>query len=82
MPCLNCRFLFYHLTKEFITISSAVMVFLAREFLFELFLPLFIFICVMLTMFCNWSWVPISPFERKRGKGLEEMKKSLLNDLD
>ena len=36
-----------------------------------------IFVAVMLTVFVNWSWIPISSIERERGLSLEEVKKQL-----
>ena len=51
---------------------------MVRHLLVELFLPLSIFIAVMLTVFVNWSWIPLSTIERERGISLEEVKKNLL----
>ena len=53
------------------------MVYLIRHFFIELVLPLSIFIAAMLTLFVNWSWIPISGIERDRGLSLEKVKKHL-----
>ena len=53
------------------------MVYLIRHFFIELVLPLSIFVAVMLTLFVNWSWIPISSIERERGLSLEKVKKHL-----
>ena len=50
---------------------------MVRHVLIELVLPLSIFIAVMLTLFVNWSWIPISSIERERGLSLEKVKKHL-----
>ena len=36
-----------------------------------------IFVAVMLTLFVNWSWIPISNIESERGLSLEKVKKLL-----
>ncbi len=54
------------------------MVYMVRHFVLELALPLSIFVSVMLTLFVNWSWIPISSTERKRGDSLDEVIKHLL----
>ena len=51
---------------------------MVRHVFIELVLPLSIFVAVMLTMFVDWSWIPISIIERERGHSLVEIKKSLL----
>ena len=71
------RFLFDPLYEEIVTNSSDLMVYLARHLLIELVLPLFIFMAVMLTLFVDWSWIPISSIERERGNSLEDIKKHL-----
>ena len=53
------------------------MVYLIRHFFIELVLPLSIFVAVMLTLFVNWSFIPISSIERERGFSLEKVKKHL-----
>ena len=53
------------------------MVYLIRHFFIELVLPLSIFVAAMLTLFLNWSWIPISSIERERGLSLEKVKKHL-----
>ena len=72
------RFLFDPLYEEIVTISPELMVYLAHHFFIELVLPLSVFIAVMLTMFVDWSWIPISSIERERGHRIEEVKKHLL----
>ncbi len=54
---------------------------MVRHFFNELVLPLSIFVGVMLTIFIDWSWIPISSIERERGNSLEELKKHLF-ELD
>ena len=72
------RFLFDPLYEEVVTNTSDLIVYLARHIFIELFLPLSIFVSVMLTFFVNWSWIPISTIERERGMSLEEVKKHLI----
>ena len=72
-------FLFALLYKEIVTNKEELMLFLTRHFFFELVVPLSIFIAVMLTFFVDWSWIPISAFERQRGHSLEEVKKNLFD---
>ena len=69
--------MFDPLYNEIVTNTSDLMVFLIRHFFIELVLPLSIFIAVMLTLFVNWSWIPISSIERERGLSLEKVKKHL-----
>ena len=69
--------MFDPLYGEIVTNISEVMLYLARHFFIELVLPLSIFISVMLAVFVNWSWIPISRIERERGLSLEEVKKHL-----
>ena len=70
-------FLFDPLYNEIVTNTSDLMVYLIRHFFIELVLPLSIFVAVMLTLFVNWSWIPISSIERERGLSLEKVKKHL-----
>ena len=70
--------MFDPLYEEIVTNSSGLIVYMARNVFIELVLPLSIFVAVMLTMFIDWSWIPISSIERERGHSLEEIKKSLL----
>ena len=53
------------------------MVYMIRQVYLELVLPLSIFVAVMLTLFVDWSWIPISTIERERGDSLEKVKKHL-----
>ena len=71
------RSLFDPLYEEIVTNTSDLMVYMVRHVYLELVLPLSIFVAVMLTLFMDWSWIPISIFERERGNSLEEVKKHL-----
>tara|TARA_B100000945_G_scaffold34732_1_gene23563 strand:- start:1330 stop:1497 length:168 start_codon:yes stop_codon:yes gene_type:complete len=53
------------------------MVYLVRHVFIELVFPLSIFIAVMLTLFVDWSWIPLSNIDRDSCFGLEELKKLL-----
>jgi len=70
--------LFDPLYEEIVTNTSDLMVYMVRHFFLELFLPLSIFVAVMLTLFMDWSWIPISSIESQRGQGLEKLKKNIL----
>ena len=70
--------MFDPLYDEIVTSISDLMVYLVRHFFIELVLPLSIFVAVMLILFVNWSWIPLSSIERERGLSLEEVKKHLL----
>ena len=72
------RFLFDPLYEEIVTNTSDLMVYMVRHVFIELFLPLSIFVAVMLILFVDWSWIPISSFHRDRGHGLKDIKKHLL----
>ena len=52
--------------------------YVVRHVFIELILPLSIFIAAMLTLYVDWSWIPISSIERKRVHSLEEIKKHIL----
>ena len=69
--------MFDPLYDEIVTNSADLMVYIVRHFFSELVLPLSIFVAVMLTLFVNWSWIPISSIERERGLSLEQVKKHL-----
>ncbi|WP_413677914.1 hypothetical protein [Prochlorococcus sp. MIT 0916] len=69
--------MFDPLYNEIVTKTSDLMVYLVRHFFIELVLPLSIFVAVMLTLFLNWSWIPISSIERERALTLEEVKNHL-----
>ena len=75
---LYLRFLFDPLYEEIVTSSSDLIDFIVRHVFFELVLPLSIFISVMLTLFVDWSWIPISNVDRMRGISLEILKNQLL----
>ncbi len=69
--------MFDPLYEEIVTNTSDLMVYMVRHLFIELVLPLSIFLSVMLTLFIDWSWIPISSIERDRGNSLEEVKKHL-----
>ena len=69
--------MFDPLYDEIVSNTSELMVYIVRHFFIELVLPLSIFVAVMLTLFLNWSWMPISSIERERGLSLEDVKKHL-----
>ena len=69
--------MFDPLYNEIVTNTSDLMVYLIRHFFIELVLPLSIFIAAMLTLFVNWSWIPISSIEIERGHSIEKVKKNL-----
>ena len=72
------QFMYDPLYKEFVSNTSDLVVYLARHFFIELVLPLSIFSSLMLILFVDWSWLPISPNERERGLSLEAIKKNLI----
>ena len=74
--------MFDPLYEEIVTTTSDLMVYMVRHIFIELVLPLSIFVAVMLTMFVDWSWIPISSIERERGLSLEEVKKDILEKVD
>ena len=76
-PYTYLRFLFDPLYEEIVTSTSDLIGYLVRHAFFELVLPLSIFIAVMLTLFVDWSWIPISNVDRKRLGSLEKVKKQL-----
>ena len=69
--------MFDPLYEEFVTNSADLLIYMVRHVFIELLLPLSIFIAVMLTLFLDWSWIPISSIESDRGHSLDEIKKSL-----
>ena len=69
--------MFDPLYNEIVTNTSDLMFYLVRHFFIELVLPLSIFVAAMLTLFVNWSWIPISNIERDMGLSLEEVKNHL-----
>tara|TARA_Y100001968_G_scaffold54362_1_gene45575 strand:- start:1111 stop:1326 length:216 start_codon:yes stop_codon:yes gene_type:complete len=69
--------LFDPLYEEFVTNTSDLLVYIVRHFFIELVLPLFIFVCVMLTLMFDWSWIPISSIDKERGASLGQLKKKL-----
>jgi len=69
--------LFDPLYEEIVTNTSDLMIYMVRHVFIELVLPLSIFIAVMVTLFVDWSWIPISRIERERGQSIEQVKKNL-----
>ena len=70
--------LFDPLYEEIVTNTSDLMVYMIRHVYLELVLPLSIFVAVMLTLFVDWSCLPLSCIERESGLSLETIKKQLL----
>ena len=70
--------MFDPLYEEIVTNNCELMVYLTRHVFIELVLPLSIFVAVMLTLFVDWSCIPISSIECERGLSLEKIKKQLL----
>ncbi len=70
-------FLFDPLYEEIVTNTSDLMSYMVRHVFIELILPLSIFSAVILTIFMDWSWIPLSSIDRERGNSLEEVKKRL-----
>ena len=71
--------MFDPLYEEIVANSSDLMVYMVQHVFIELVLPLSIFVAVMLTLFVDWSWIPISSIERERGDSLEDVKKNILD---
>ena len=71
--------MFDPLYNEIVSNTTDLLVYIPRHVLVELILPLSFFVAVMLTLFVDWSWMPISTIERDRGYSLEEVKKNLLD---
>ena len=69
--------MFDPLYEESVTNFSALKLYMVRHFFIELVLPLSIFVAVMLMLFVDWSWIPISSIERLRGRSLEDVKKEI-----
>ena len=69
--------MFDPLYEEIVTNTSDLMIYMVRHVFIELILPLSIFVAVMLTLFVDWTWIPISIIERERGTSLEDLKKHL-----
>ena len=70
------------LYEEIVTNTSELLDYASRHIFVELVLPLSIFIGFMLTIFVDWSWLPISSIERARGTSLEEIKKNLFDNVN
>ncbi len=73
--------MFDPLYDEMVTNTSELMEYVFRHVFFELVFPLSIFVSVMLTLFIDWSWIPISSIERGRGHSLEELKNQILEKV-
>ena len=54
------------------------MVYMVKHIFIELVFPLSFFVASMLTLFLDWSWIPLSSIDRDRGQSLEEIKKHLM----
>tara|TARA_B100000945_G_scaffold19805_1_gene14331 strand:+ start:614 stop:772 length:159 start_codon:yes stop_codon:yes gene_type:complete len=52
---------------------------MVRHVLIELVLPLFIFVVVMLTLFADLSWIPLSSIDRNKVQSLEDVKKHIFD---
>ena len=74
---MSLRSLFDPLYEEIVTNTSDLMVYMVRHVFIELVLPLSIFVAVMLTLFVDWSWIPMTSIELERGQSLEDVKKNL-----
>ena len=70
--------MFDPLYEEIVTNTSDLMVYVVRHVFIELVLPLSIFVAVILTLYLDWGWIPISSIERERGNSLEEIKRHIL----
>ena len=70
--------MFDPLYEEIVTNTSDLMVYMVRHVYLELVLPLSIFVAVNLTLFVDWSWIPISSIERDRCESVDEAKKHIL----
>ena len=70
-------FMYDPLYGEIVTNTWELMVYLSRHFFIELIFPLSIFFSVMIILFVDWTWIPISTIDRQRGNSLEEIKKKL-----
>ncbi len=69
--------MFDPLYDEIVTNTSDLMVYIANHVFIELIMPLSIFSAVMITLFVDWKWIPISSIERERGYCIEDLKKNL-----
>ena len=69
--------MFDPLYEEIVTTTSDLMVYVVRHIFVELVFPMSFFLGVMLTLYVDWSWIPISSIERERGLSLEKVKKHL-----
>ena len=69
--------MFDPLYDDIVTTTSDLKVYISCHLFLELIFPLSIFLAVMITLFVDWRWIPISSIERERGYSLEEVKKHL-----
>ena len=69
--------MFDPLYDDIVSNSSDLMVYISCHLFLELIFPLSIFLAVMITLFVDWRWIPLSIIERDRGYSLEEVKKHL-----
>ena len=70
--------MFDPLYEEIVTNTSDLMVYVVRHVFIELVLSLSIFVAVILTLYLEWGWIPISSIDLERGNSLEDVKKHLL----
>ena len=71
------RTLYDPLTNELVNTTSELLIYLIRHFVFELIVPLIVFVPVMLIFFVDWTWIPISANNRSRAISLEALKNQL-----
>ena len=70
--------MFDPLYEEIVTNTLELKVYMIRHFFIELVLPLSIFVASILTLFVDWSWIPLSSIDQERGMSLEDIKKHLI----
>ena len=63
--------MFNPIYEEMVTNTSDLMVYMVRHVFIEPILHLSFFVAVMLTLFVNWTWIPLSSIDLKSGKILE-----------
>ncbi len=70
------------LYEEIITNISDLMGYVFQPVFIEFVLTLSIFVAAMLTIYVDWTWIPILSFERKRVHSLEEVKRYILENVE
>ena len=64
---------------DFYSTNKTELIFYAvRHVFFELVLPLSIFVGVILTLFVDWIWIPISSVNRESSPSLVKVKQALI----